>query len=241
VAELFSPGERIVFFHAHPDDETLATGALIAGLVAAGHAVAVVTATRGERGEVMPALAALSGAALVSQRECELRRALEDLGVTERAWLGTAPARAPGLPRRRYSDSGMRWISATVAGPVDDASPDALSLAPVAPAAADLAAYLAWFEADVLVSYDEPGGYGHPDHVACHHIAKAAALGVRFVEIVSADEVGESGAVRVDHPNQAERLGRALASYPSQFRVEGVFVTHVGGQSQPISTAAWLR
>jgi len=238
---MFTPGERIVFFHAHPDDETLATGALIAGLIAAGHPVAVVTATRGERGAVMPALAALSGAAFVAQRECELRRALEDLGVADRAWLGTAPARTAGMPSRRYLDSGMRWVTDTVAGPGQDAGPDSLSLAPVEEAAADLAAFLASYRAEVLISYDELGGYGHPDHVACQHIARAAAKDVRFIELVSAAHQSQAGVVALGFPEQDGHLRRALASYPSQFAVHGDTVIHVGGQSQPITTTCWLR
>jgi N-acetyl-1-D-myo-inositol-2-amino-2-deoxy-alpha-D-glucopyranoside deacetylase len=240
---MFTPGERIVILHAHPDDETLSTGALIAGLIEDGHPVAVVTATRGERGEVMPGLAALSGPAFVAQRACELRRALEDLSVTDRAWLGTPPARAGGLPPRRYLDSGMRWVTDTVAGPGDDAGPTSLSLAPRPEAAADVAAYLDWYAADVLISYDEHGGYGHPDHVACHHIAAAAAAtrNVRFVEIVSEDRLDQPGVVKRSHPEQTRRLRRALASYPSQFRVDGDTVIHVGGQRQPITTDCWLR
>lgn len=231
-----------MFLHAHPDDETLATGALIAGLIAQGHSVAVVTATRGERGEVMPGpLAALSGAQLVAQRECELRRALADLGVTQRAWLGTAPARAPGRPQRRYLDSGMRWVTETVAGPAADAGPESLSLAPIEEPAADLSAFLSAFGADVLISYDELGGYGHPDHLACHHIAKAAAGNVGFVEIVSEPRVGLPGVVVVEHGEQLVRLRRALAGYPSQFRLDGPDVIHVGGQRQPITTSCRLR
>lgn len=239
---MFNSADRIVFLHAHPDDETLATGALIAGLIAQGHPVAVVTATRGERGEMMPAVfAGLSGAQLVAQRECELRRALADLGVTQRAWLGTAPARVAGLPRRQYLDSGMRWVTETVAGPAADASPESLSLAPVQEPAADLSAFLSAFGADVLISYDELGGYGHPDHLACHHIAKAAAGNVGFVEIVSEPRFALPGVVAVEYPEQLVRLRRALAGYPSQFSVDGPDVIHVGGQSQPITTSCRLR
>jgi len=167
---------RVCFFHAHPDDETLATGSLIAGLVADGVEVAVVTATRGERGEVVDGpLKILEGTpGLVLLRERELDAALTALGVGTHAFLGTPPARAAGLPSRVYRDSGMRWVTATVAGPSEDAGPDSLTSASVSEAAADLAAFLTWWNPDVLISYDELGGYGHPDHVACHHIAAAA-------------------------------------------------------------------
>jgi N-acetyl-1-D-myo-inositol-2-amino-2-deoxy-alpha-D-glucopyranoside deacetylase len=239
VTELFAPTERVVLFHAHPDDETLATGPLILALRAAGNPVAVVTATRGEEGEATAAFAALPAASFVAQRECELRRALEDLGVSERAWLGTPPARAAGRAPRRYRDSGMWWASPGVAGPSADAAPDALALAPVAEAAADLEAFLIGFGADVLISYDELGGYQHPDHVACHRIA-AAVDGVRFVQVVSPARHGEPGQVVVDAPEQAGRWRTALADYPSQFELLGDQVRHVGGQVQPLTTATVL-
>jgi len=172
---------RVCLFHAHPDDETLATGALIAGLVADGVEVAVVTATRGERGEVVAGpLKILEGTpGLVLLRERELDAALTALGVGTHAFLGTAPARAEGLPARVYRDSGMRWVTPTLAGPSLDAGPDSLTSASVPEAAADLAAFLSWWQPDVLISYDDLGGYGHPDHVACHHIAAAAVRSLR--------------------------------------------------------------
>ena len=93
---------RIAFIHAHPDDETLATGALIAWLVASGHEVSLLTATRGERGEVVPGpLSHLAGTpALETHREGELAGALRVLGVARHAFLGDPPA-GPG---RRYRD-----------------------------------------------------------------------------------------------------------------------------------------
>jgi N-acetyl-1-D-myo-inositol-2-amino-2-deoxy-alpha-D-glucopyranoside deacetylase len=239
ISELFAPTERVVFLHAHPDDETLSTGALILALRAAGNPVAVVTATRGERGEAMREYAALTPESLVAQRECELRRALEDLAVTDRAWLGTPPARAAGRPPRRYRDSGMRWVSPSVAGPSMDAGADALSLADVDEAAADLTAFLHAFAADVLISYDEFGGYGHPDHVACHRIA-ATVSGVRFVQVASPQRLGEPGRAVIDDPSVVRRWHTALANYPSQFRVVGDQVHHVGGQVQELSTATVL-
>ena len=86
-------GQRIVFLHAHPDDETLATGVLLAELAAAGRQVSVVTATRGEMGAVMPGpLAALEGTPeLVAHRLGELAGALAELGVTEHVFLGAPP------------------------------------------------------------------------------------------------------------------------------------------------------
>ena len=164
----------VLTVHAHPDDETLATGALIAELVAEGADVAVLTATRGERGDVVRGAVA-QDRGLGDHRAEERAAALAVLGVRSSAFLGDPPALGAGRPRRRYLDSGMVWVTPEVAGPAPHAGPDALTAAPLVEAAADAAAYLEWFRAQAVVSYDAFGGYGHPDHVACHQIAVAAA------------------------------------------------------------------
>ncbi len=223
--------ESVVFFHAHPDDETLSGGALLAALAAAGRRVAVVTATRGEQGGVVSGVDV--GSDLVAHRERERSAALAVLGVTVDAWLGG---------ERRYTDSGMRWIRPGVAGPAAQAAPDCLSSAPVAQAAADLVELLRRFDAQALVSYDAVGGYHHPDHVACHRIARAAAqaAGVPRFELLSPEVVPVDGAQWLDHPEQRDRLLAALHCYPSQFRVVADEIVHVGGQHQSINTGVWL-
>ena len=239
-------GQRIVFLHAHPDDETLATGVLLAELAAAGRQVSVVTATRGEMGAVMPGpLAALEGTPeLVAHRLGELAGALAELGVTEHVFLGAPPARAAGAEPRRYTDSGMQWLdeAETVAGPGGRAGADSLTSAPVAEAAADLAAYLDHFAADTLVACDHHGGYGHPDHVACHHLARAASAlaGVPLLEVVSEQFLPVDGAQEVSLPQWLPAVQRALGHYASQLTVDGDEVVHVGGQGQPIVTTVWL-
>lgn len=239
-------GQRVVFLHAHPDDEALATGVLLAELVDTGHQVAVVTATRGERGAVVPGpLSALEGTPeLVEHRLGELAGALAELGVTDQVFLGTPPARDGGRPARRYTDSGMRWLDAaeTVAGPGGDAGPDSLTSVPVEQAAADLAAYLRFYDADTLVAYDRHGGYGHPDHVACHQIARAAAAltGTPLVEVVSESLLPVPEAEELALPQWLPAVQRALGHYASQLTVDGAEVVHVGGQRQPIATTVWL-
>lgn len=239
-------GSRVVFLHAHPDDETLATGVLLAALVDSGCDVAVVTATRGEMGAVVPGpFSALEGTPeLVAHRLGELAGALAELGVTEHCFLGTPPARRPGLGARRYTDSGMRWLdeAETVAGPGGQAGPDSLTSAGVDEAAGDLAAYLAAFHADVLVAYDVHGGYGHPDHVACHHIAVAAAprAGVPLQLVVSEPLLPMEGAEEFELSAYLPRVQAALRHHASQLTVEGAEVVHVGGQRQPIVTTVWL-
>lgn len=223
--------ESMVFFHAHPDDETLAGGALLAAMAAAGRRVAVVTATCGERGEVVPGVEV--GPSLAAYRRHERDAALDALGVADGAWLGGAG---------RYTDSGMRWLAPGVAGADPDAPPECLSRADVNAATEDLVELLTRFEAQALVSYDVLGGYHHPDHVACHHIARLAAqaTGITRYELVSAQARPPAGTHWLDFPEQRPRLLAALQCYSSQLRVEADSVWHVGGQRQPIDTGVRL-
>lgn len=242
--DLFAGAARVLFVHAHPDDETLATGGLIAHLTGRGTEVAVLTATRGEQGEVPPGpLTALQGTPeLARHRESELAGACAALGVTERAFLGMPPARAAGLAERRYTDSGMRWLddAETVAGPGDSATPDALSLADPGEIAADIAAYAAQVGAQAIISYDADGGYGHPDHVALHAPSRAAAsaLGVPFLEVAS---VTDSPGRRIATPELLGQIKDALGHHASQVTVDGDEVVHVGGQRQPIQVEFTVR
>lgn len=234
---------RVLFVHAHPDDETLATGGLIAELAARGVEVAVLTATRGEQGEVVDGpLAHLAGTPeLTAHREGEVAAACATLGVRHHAFLGGPDARAAGLPPRRYTDSGMAWLdeTETVAGPGDAAGPDSLTSADPAEVAADIAAYARAFGADAIVSYDAHGGYGHPDHVALHAPSRAAAseVGVPFREVASVADPDDA----LDTPQHLPLLQEALRHYASQLTVDGVDVVHVGGQRQPILTRFTLR
>lgn len=223
--------ESVVFLHAHPDDETLSSGALLAAMAAAGRRVAVVTATAGERGEIVPGVDV--GASLADYRRDERDAALDTLGVNTGAWLGEFG---------RYTDSGMRWLAPGVAGPDPDAPPDCLSQADPSRAAADLVEFLTEFGAQAVVSYDSAGGYHHPDHVACHHIARfaAQASGITGYELVSAQVVPPTGTHWLDFPEQQPRLISALRCYASQLQVEGDSVRHVGGQRQRIETGVRL-
>lgn len=226
--------ERVLLAHAHPDDESLATGALVLDLVDHGVEVQVLTATRGERGEVVPgSLPEGFTGDLEECRAVELARAVAALGVRRHAFLGTPPA-AAGAPRT-YRDSGMHWVREGLAGPADDAGPDAFSVAPAEDAVADLGALLHTWRPDALVSYDIGGTYGHPDHVQLHHVAaRAAALaGVRFVTV--ATERADATEWH-DLPELRDRLRTVLSAYRTQLTVDGDEVVHVGGQRQPIET-----
>ncbi|KUG59478.1 N-acetyl-1-D-myo-inositol-2-amino-2-deoxy-alpha-D-glucopyranoside deacetylase [Serinicoccus chungangensis] len=169
---------RLVAVHAHPDDETLATGLALAHHVEAGDDVHVVTCTLGEEGEVItPSLAALEGdgPALAEHRRGELDRAMGRLGVTHHLLGGTRP---------RWRDSGMAGSSAA-------AHPRAFAGADVGEAARALADLLQPLRADVVLTYDPWGGYGHPDHVQTHRVT------ARAVELLGEEVTGAAPALYV--------------------------------------------
>ena len=153
---------RLLLVHAHPDDESISNGATMASYAAAGVHVTLVTATLGEEGEILqPELAHLAAAredALGAYRLGELATAARELGVADHRFLG-----GPG----RYRDSGMMGT------PTND-DPRSFWQADVEEAAADLVAVIREVRPQVLVTYDENGGYGHPDHIQAHRVAMRA-------------------------------------------------------------------
>lgn len=152
---------RLLFVHAHPDDETLTTGATIAHYAARGADVRVVTCTLGEEGEVIGsqwAQLAVDGAdQLGGYRIGELTSALRELGVDQPRYLGGAG---------RWRDSGMEGSPARHRQRFADADMDE--------AVGELVAVLRDFRPHVVVTYDPNGGYGHPDHVQAHRVTTAA-------------------------------------------------------------------
>ena len=158
------PAQRLLLVHAHPDDETINNGTTMAGYRARGVAVTLVTCTRGEEGEVLiPSLAHHSAArenTLGTYREGELEAAMKELGVTDFEFLGAS--------ERQYRDSGMMGTPANL-------SADCLWQAPLDDAARRLAAIIRERKPQVLITYDEFCGYGHPDHIKAHQIAMRAA------------------------------------------------------------------
>lgn len=179
-----TPVGGLVAVHAHPDDETLSTGALLATWARAGRPVTVVTCTRGERGEVIgDALAHLEGdgPALAAHRETELAAALAALGVADHVFLDAVPGAVPVPPPGRYEDSGMAWLGTGRAGRAADLPAGAFVGAPLDEAADRLAHVLRTRRPAVLVTYEPDGGYGHPDHVRAHLVT------TRAVERVAAD------------------------------------------------------
>lgn len=161
--------------HAHPDDESLWTGALLATWARTG-TVEVVTCTRGERGEVIgAALAHLEGdgPALAAHREGELALALEALGVQSHAFLDALPGGSED-GAGRLEDSGMAWVDDGVAGPSSQVPERAFVNAAADDVASRLAAHFASREPAVVVTYGPDGGYGHPDHVRAHEVTMRA-------------------------------------------------------------------
>ncbi|MGW5613381.1 N-acetyl-1-D-myo-inositol-2-amino-2-deoxy-alpha-D-glucopyranoside deacetylase [Streptomyces sp. NPDC003877] len=154
------PGRRLLLVHAHPDDESINNGATMARYAAEGAHVTLVTCTLGERGEVIPPeLAHLTGAALGQHRRSELAAAMSRLGVRDVRLLGGAG---------RYSDSGMMGLP-------DNDDPACFWQADVDEAAARLVEVIHEVRPQVLVTYDDNGGYGHPDHIQAHRVAMRAA------------------------------------------------------------------
>ena len=165
-------GGGLLAVHAHPDDETLATGALLATWAAAGLPVTVVTCTRGERGEVIgpdPAHLEGDGPALAAHREGELVAALAALGVGDHAYLDGGAS-----PDERYEDSGMAWLAPGQAGTAADVPDRAFVGVDIDVAARRLADLLDERRPAVVVTYEPRGGYGHPDHVRAHEVTMRA-------------------------------------------------------------------
>jgi LmbE family N-acetylglucosaminyl deacetylase len=160
----------LVCFHAHPDDESLTTGGVMAKSAAGGHRVVLVVATGGEHGESPDDLGPEES--LVHRRRAETERSAAILGVARIAWLG-------------YKDSGMT-------GWEQNAEPGSFLMADVDEAARRLADVLVEEHADVLTIYDENGNYGHPDHIQVH------VVGVRAAELAGTKRVYEATANR-DH------------------------------------------
>lgn len=156
-------GQSVLFVHAHPDDESINNGATMAKYAAEGARVTLVTCTLGELGEVLiPELAYLAADRedrLGPHRITELAAAMRELGVTDYRFLG-----GPG----RFRDSGMM-------GTEPNDRPDCFWRADVDQAAAMLVAIIRQVRPQVLVTYNEFGGYGHPDHIQAHRVAMRAA------------------------------------------------------------------
>jgi len=156
--------KRLLLVHAHPDDETINNGVTMAKYAAEGVKVTLVTCTRGEEGEVLVEsldfLASNKEDKLGQHREIELANAMKILGIKDFRFLG--------FPNRKWRDSGMM-------GTAQNDRKDVFWQADLDEAAEELVKIILEIKPQVLITYDEMGGYGHPDHIKAHQVAMRAS------------------------------------------------------------------
>ena len=206
---------RLLLLHAHPDDESIGTGATMAKYAAEGVRVTLVTCTLGEQGEIIPPslahLAAESEDRLGEYRIGELAAACAELGVTDHRFLG-----GPG----RWRDSGMMGTDAN-----DD--PRCFWRADVNQAADALLAVIRDVRPQVLVTYDANGFYGHPDHIQAHRVAcrafqQAADLGLaKFYATAGPESDGVT--TEIDATAYLEPKLAAMRAHATQITVDAPF------------------
>ncbi|EWC59198.1 Mycothiol S-conjugate amidase Mca [Actinokineospora spheciospongiae] len=143
--------------HAHPDDESSKGAATMARYVSEGHEVMVVTCTGGERGDILnPAMDRPEITADIhAVRQQEMAKAAEILGVRHR-WLG-------------FVDSGL-----PEGDPLPPLPEGCFALVPLEESVPPLVREIREFRPHVVITYDENGGYPHPDHIRCHEVSVAA-------------------------------------------------------------------
>jgi len=163
--------QRMLLVHAHPDDETIGQGATMAKYVARGTQVTLVTCTLGEEGEVLvPGLVHLASDKddqLGQHRIGELAQAMKELGVTDHRFLGGAG---------HYRDSGMAYSEDGAATARPEVKEGTFWRADLREASNHLVEIIREVRPQVLVTYDDFGGYGHPDHVQAHRVATYGAV-----------------------------------------------------------------
>lgn len=183
------PSRRLMLVHAHPDDESINNGATMARYVDAGAQVTLVTCTLGEEGEVLVPdlehLGAEHGDELGEHRLQELTDAMAILGVTDFVRLGGD---------HHFRDSGMVWADTGLATARDVLREGIFWTTDLLDAANELVPLIRDRKPQVLVTYNEFGGYGHPDHIKAHRVAmyayQLAALPHYRPDLGSAWQVG---------------------------------------------------
>ena len=156
--------KRLLLVHAHPDDETINNGVTMAKYAVEGVHVTLVTCTRGEEGEVLVEslknLASDKDDKLGDHREIELKDAMIELGISDFRFLGS--------PNKKWRDSGM------IGAPQNERK-DVFWQSDLDEAANELVKVILEIKPQVMITYDEFGGYGHPDHIKAHQVAMRAA------------------------------------------------------------------
>jgi len=227
----FNP-KRLLVVHAHPDDESLFTGHIIANAVNSGAEVMVLTLTRGERGRMkLEELRSLDGnlPSMGAFRAGELRNALAALGVQHFKFAGT----------RAYLDSGFRLNAFGKPAKVKNLDELSLSAVNVAVVADDIYATLKEFKPDAVVTYNRKGGFGHPDHKMAH---EGTAMALRRIakensrkapEFWTIAEKGERADVMIGNAKTAIVKKEALSAHASQ--------VSVGAETYSISAGKEIR
>jgi N-acetyl-1-D-myo-inositol-2-amino-2-deoxy-alpha-D-glucopyranoside deacetylase len=220
---------RLLLVHAHPDDETIGTGATMAKYAAEGAHVTLVTCTLGEEGEILvPALehlAANRDGGLGKYRIGELDAAMSVLGVEDHRWLGGAG---------RWRDSGMM-------GEPSNDRPDSFWQADPDEAVGELVRVVREVRPQVMVSYDDNGGYGHPDHIQAHRVTMAAVAAA--ADPTYREELGEPWLTAKVYwtalPKSvlAEGISRLKAAGKSFFEVDSVDDLPIGTADELVTTA----
>ncbi|WP_449372097.1 mycothiol conjugate amidase Mca [Arthrobacter psychrolactophilus] len=207
---------RLLAVHAHPDDEASKGAAMMASYVAAGVEVMVATCTGGERGDIQnPALIGDPHSArdMGGARRLEMARAAKILGIQQQ-WLG-------------FTDSGL-----PEGDPLPDLPVNSFALKPLEVAAAPLVRLVRRFRPHVIVSYDENGGYPHPDHIMAHKVSVEA-----FHAAGDAEKYPGTGEAW-----EPSKLYYDLAFNPQRFRALH-FALEDAGLASPYAQrlAAWLE
>lgn len=165
--------KTLVFFGAHPDDESFGVGSTLAQYAAAGVTTYYVCSTGGELGTVDPKHLK-EHETIKNLRVTELKCAAQALGLAGVFYLG-------------YRDSGMR-------GSVDNKHPDSMVMAPLAEVTERAVKIIREIKPDVVITHDASGGYGHPDHIATHDAVVKA-----FYDAGDPGQYPEAGAVFQSH------------------------------------------
>ncbi len=218
---------RLLLVHAHPDDESIYTGATMAKYAAEGAQVTLVTCTLGELGEIIPPalahLAAEQEDRLGPYRVGELAAACAALGVTDHRFLGGAG---------RWRDSGMM-------GTPGNDDPRCFWRADVDVAARALLDVIAEVRPQVLLSYDAAGAYGHPDHIQAHRVARraferAGPGGPDRFYVTAAPDSPEATA-DIDGRAYLGRKQDAMRAHETQITVNPPFFALSDGVPRPLS------
>jgi N-acetyl-1-D-myo-inositol-2-amino-2-deoxy-alpha-D-glucopyranoside deacetylase len=221
-------GRRLLLVHAHPDDESIGTGATMAKYAAEGAHVTLVTCTLGELGEIIPPslahLAADKEDRLGEYRLGELAAACAELGVTDHRFLG-----GPG----RWRDSGMMGTAAN-----DD--PRCFWRADVEQAADALLDVIDDVRPQVLVTYDANGFYGHPDHIQAHRVAwrafeRAGPAGpAKFYATAAAESAPVT--TEIDAGAYFGQKVAAMRAHATQITVDPPYFALSDGVPQPLTS-----